>query len=623
MVIEELFTRLGFQVDPKGIDKAKSTLTGFKKFVGGLALGAGFVALAKTGLDAAMTMEGLTAQFTVMTGSAEKAKNVIGEIADFAEKTPFDKLGLSNAAKTLMAFGTSSEKVVPTLRMLGDVAGADQNRLNSLALVFGQIQSAGRLMGQDLLQLINQGFNPLTIISQQTGRSMADLKKDMEQGKIGADMVTLAFKAATSEGGLFFGNLEAQSQTLQGRISTLKDNFVTALQNMAEAFLPMLKAGVDMLIAFDWTPIVSTVQSFGRSISEIKFDDVLDWVRRISIAVVVLATRDLQVTLFNALMKVASAGKYAFATVIQRAALASGSAMNYQVTAVGLLKSSLFSLKAVSVGIFKSIGLAMKTALGPIGIALMAIEGFVEAYNWLKGRSEREATQKEKDWAKSYFKSEYIYGGKQTPEQVLSRMEENLEDEKQELYDLQKKANLGGVEGRAASAELRKKSTSVKDREKTLNLLKQVYEEQYGVAWKSTITPMVKDPNLGSNLNLEKQFAELEKTLRESTTAAKKQTKATEANTQAQRSFDISALSRQAFDAAFNTKLRDMTKAYFDCHGMEVQYNVVDSKTMRSAQADPNAYKNLVVRIAGYSAYFIELGTDLQNDLIARTENTL
>ncbi|MBQ8026162.1 MAG: hypothetical protein IJ259_07075 [Oscillospiraceae bacterium] len=70
-------------------------------------------------------------------------------------------------------------------------------------------------------------------------------------------------------------------------------------------------------------------------------------------------------------------------------------------------------------------------------------------------------------------------------------------------------------------------------------------------------------------------------------------------------------------------KLRDMTKAYFDCHGMEVQYNVVDSKTMRNAQADPNAYKNLVVRIAGYSAYFIELGVDLQNDLIARTENTL
>ena len=67
MVIEELFTRLGFQVDPKGIDKAKDALGSFKKWVGGLALGAGLISLAKTGVEAAMTMEGLNAQFTVIT----------------------------------------------------------------------------------------------------------------------------------------------------------------------------------------------------------------------------------------------------------------------------------------------------------------------------------------------------------------------------------------------------------------------------------------------------------------------------------------------------------------------------------------------------------------------------
>ena len=78
MVIEELFTRLGFQVDPKGIDKAKQALTGFKSFVGGLALGAGFTMLAKTGIEAAMTMEGLNAEFKVMTGSAERAVRQIG-----------------------------------------------------------------------------------------------------------------------------------------------------------------------------------------------------------------------------------------------------------------------------------------------------------------------------------------------------------------------------------------------------------------------------------------------------------------------------------------------------------------------------------------------------------------
>ena len=79
-----------------------------------------------------------------------------------------------------------------------------KNKLSSLTLAFSQVQSTGRLMGQDLLQMIGQGFNPLQIISEKTGRSMADLKKDMENGAISADMVTEAFKIATSEGGRFF-----------------------------------------------------------------------------------------------------------------------------------------------------------------------------------------------------------------------------------------------------------------------------------------------------------------------------------------------------------------------------------------------------------------------------------
>jgi pyruvate formate-lyase/glycerol dehydratase family glycyl radical enzyme len=69
--------------------------------------------------------------------------------------------------------------------------------------------------------------------------------------------------------------------------------------------------------------------------------------------------------------------------------------------------------------------------------------------------------------------------------------------------------------------------------------------------------------------------------------------------------------------------LRDMTRTYFQNGGLEVQYNVVSAETMRAAQKDPVSYRDLVVRIAGYSAYFVELGLDLQNDIIKRTENSL
>jgi formate C-acetyltransferase len=70
-------------------------------------------------------------------------------------------------------------------------------------------------------------------------------------------------------------------------------------------------------------------------------------------------------------------------------------------------------------------------------------------------------------------------------------------------------------------------------------------------------------------------------------------------------------------------KLRDMTKAYFENGGLECQYNVVDTDTLRKAQTKPTEYRDLVVRIAGYSAYFVELGLDQQNDIIARNENKI
>ncbi len=535
MVIEELFTRLGFQVDPKGIDKAKQALTGFKTFVGGLALGAGFTMLAKTGLEAAMTMEGLNAEFKVMTGSAERASAVIKEISDFAAKTPFDKLGLSRAAKTLMAFGLQSEKVVPTLRMLGDIAGADQNKLNGLALVFGQIQSTGRLMGQDLLQLINQGFNPLTEISKQTGISMGDLKKAMEQGAISADMVTAAFRSATSAGGLFYGNLEAQSQTLQGRISTLKDNFVTALQNMAEAFLPLLKAGTDMLIAFDWTPIVATVQSFGQALASIPFDSVMTWIRRLSIVVIAFATRDLQKTLITAFFKTAEAGMLAFKNVTL----------------------SFTGFRNIAVAGAKSIGLAMKTALGPIGIALMTIEGFVEVYNWLENKTRAKATEEQKLNARKYMEQAMRSG--KTREQVVDEVVGQQEARKTRVKLLQERAKKGGEEGQAASREIEQLQAKIRQQASFVHAMSEVYKDITGTEFQVK-SGIVKTPSItGDTKNLEEAFKNIEKSLNQMTTATKKQTKATEDNTRAQQRFDISALSRQAFDAAFNVKLRDLT----------------------------------------------------------------
>lgn len=563
MVIEELFTKLGFQVDPKGIDKAKASLSGLKKWIGGLALGAGLVSLAKTGIEAAMTMEGLTAQFTVMTGSAEKAKGVISEIADFAAKTPFDKLGLSNAAKTLMAFGMEADKVVPTLKMLGDVAGSDQNKLNSLALVFGQIQSAGRLTGGDLLQLINQGFNPLNTLAKISGKSMSELKDAMSEGRISADMVTLAFQAATSEGGLFFGNLEAQSQTLQGRISTLKDNFVTALQNMAEAFLPLMKAGVDVLIAFDWTPIVATVQSVAGGIGALieNMGLLITWLKRLSPLLVLIFGPKLIAMITTAIRSTRLyAGALAF---VERAHLSAGSAANYQLTATGLLKSAMFSATTAAKTFGKAMKSAMVAALNPINVLLVGLTAIKELYDYFVGedaRAEIKASFDEVDF------EEFMEGGpwnKGGPEGAMAWEEK--------LYEMQKKSYEDMLHGIKPATEKEKAEAAEDYKQAKENYGKYLamYKRARGIEWTTykaktarpgTAAGSTSSPAMsGGAADFKKMFEDLQKSVDENSKSTRNQTRATEENTRAQKQFDITALSRQAFDAAFNVKLRELT----------------------------------------------------------------
>lgn len=563
MVIEELFTKLGFQVDPKGIDKAKASLSGLKKWIGGLALGAGLVSLAKTGIEAAMTMEGLTAQFTVMTGSAEKAKDVISEIADFAAKTPFDKLGLSNAAKTLMAFGMEADKVVPTLKMLGDVAGSDQNKLNSLALVFGQIQSAGKLTGGDLLQLITQGFNPLNTIAKISGKSMAELKDAMSEGRISADMVTLAFQAATSEGGLFFGNLEAQSQTLQGRISTLKDNFVTALQNMAEAFLPLMKAGVDVLIAFDWTPVVATIQSVAGGIGALieNMGLLITWLKRLSPLMVLIFGPKLIAMITTAISSTRLyAGALAF---VQRAHLAAGSAANYQLTAMGLLKSAMFSATTAAKTFGKAMKSAMIAALNPINVLLVGLTAIKELYDYFVGedaKADIKASFDEIDF------EEFMAGGpwnKGGPEGAMAWEEK--------LYEMQKKSYEDMLHGIKPATEKEKAEAAEDYKQAKENYGKYLamYKRARGIEWTTykaktakpgTAAGATGSPAMsGGAADFKKMFEDLQKAVDENSKSTRNQTRATEENTRAQKQFDITALSRQAFDAAFNVKLRELT----------------------------------------------------------------
>jgi len=279
-VLQEILTRIGFTVDQPSVDKAKSSAVGLKGFLLKMAAGFSVAMVGKMALNSASQMETLKAQFTTMLGTAQAANRFFFQISQFAARTPFAQMGVAQAAQTLMQFGVETKKIMPTLGMLGDIAGADQAKFRQLALVFGQIQSTGRLMGQDLLQLINAGFNPLQVMAKKSGKSMAELKQEMERGKISAEMVTDAFVIATSKGGQFYQNTANQAKTWQGVTSTALDVVTMALGEAVTQFMPLMKSFVQSLgeTNLNWLvelskQVASALQLIGQTFTETGFGE--------------------------------------------------------------------------------------------------------------------------------------------------------------------------------------------------------------------------------------------------------------------------------------------------------------------------------------------------------------
>lgn len=246
---EAQMTKLSKSAQKAGQDSSKSFLD-FKNIIATISFAAiitGITALGKKIFELGAQQEQLNIAFTTFLGSAEKAKRLLADLTKFAIVTPFTTDQVTKAARTLLSFGTAAKDIIPTLKFLGDVSAGTGKDLAEMSVIFGQIQSTGRLMGQDLLQLINAGFNPLQQISQKTGRSVRDLKEDMEKGLITFDMVKQSFVDATSAGGLFFNLTERQSVSVLGQISNIAGNLDEAMKSIFASNTGLIKSFVDAL----------------------------------------------------------------------------------------------------------------------------------------------------------------------------------------------------------------------------------------------------------------------------------------------------------------------------------------------------------------------------------------
>jgi tape measure domain-containing protein len=235
------------------LEKKRNRLTNGNGSAGGIGglikqgiaiAGIGSIAAMGMGLmKGGMEREMNTKSFEVLAGK-KAGGQLAGNVTKFASDTIYGNEVFDNA-KTMLGFGIDVKNIMPAMRMIGDVAMGSADKMKSLTLAFSQSSSTGRLMGQDLLQFVNAGFNPLFEISKMTGESMATLNDKMEKGQIPFSMVAKAFEHATGKGGKFHDMMNQLAQTPTGKWNAFTGNLSTMAATLGQSLLPVLGAFVD------------------------------------------------------------------------------------------------------------------------------------------------------------------------------------------------------------------------------------------------------------------------------------------------------------------------------------------------------------------------------------------
>jgi tape measure domain-containing protein len=220
--------------------------------IGALAFGAMGVAAVKFGVNAAAGMENAQIAFTTMLRSGTKARQFLGELQQFAAKTPFEFSDLTTAAQRMLAFGFTAKQVVPTLTAIGDAAaglGGSAELVQQITMAIGQIQAKGKVQSDELLQLTEAGVPALKILANQYGVTTGKMQQMVTDGVVPASKavplllqgIENGTKGAAGQTTRFAGLMDKQSHTLTGILSNLKDQIAQTAVKVFTPFMPQIK----------------------------------------------------------------------------------------------------------------------------------------------------------------------------------------------------------------------------------------------------------------------------------------------------------------------------------------------------------------------------------------------
>ncbi len=187
---------------------------------------------------------------TLFRGNALAAEDMYKKIKQYGKDTVYENKGLIEGISTMMQYQISGEKAFKTLKQIGDIAMGNATKMQSLTLAFSQATAAGKLQSNDYKQMIGAGFNPLLVISEKTGESIASLEAKMSKGAISAKMLSQAFAWATEEGGAFYNGAANAGQTTIGKINEFKESVDELLIHIFNQLKPVIDSCIEFASGF-------------------------------------------------------------------------------------------------------------------------------------------------------------------------------------------------------------------------------------------------------------------------------------------------------------------------------------------------------------------------------------
>ena len=231
--------------------------------------------------------------FETMLGSKSQADALMAQLIDTAATTPFEMKEIAEASKMLLAYGMAADDVNGTLIRLGDIAAGLSIPIKDLAFLYGTTMVQGRLYTQDLNQFLGRGIPLADELAKQFGKNKSEVKKLVEEGKIGFPEVQKAIEALTNEGSKFGGLMEAQSKTIKGQKSNIEDAWEQMMNEIGRSQEENISGALDITgkLIENWRTVGKVVLTAAAAIGSYKAAVVtLAAIRKVSDTATVLNT---------------------------------------------------------------------------------------------------------------------------------------------------------------------------------------------------------------------------------------------------------------------------------------------------------------------------------------------